>query len=127
MIGKNTRIATTIHLRERVRIPNQLFMIGAKAMIGTEFAAIANGSSARLAWPTARSRRDDERGHTADDESADRLDEGVASDRLELVEMLANAAAIELGGGRRNCWMESARTASSPQREYAENTATAGT
>src|SRR5882762_5329330 len=48
MIGKNTRIATTI-IESGFRIPNQLFMIGAKAMIGTEFAAIAKGSKARLA------------------------------------------------------------------------------
>lgn len=29
-------------------VPNQLFMIGAKAMIGTELAAIANGMAASL-------------------------------------------------------------------------------
>ena len=49
MIGKKTRTATTIIFDRGFRIPNQLFMIGAKAMIGTEFAAIANGSNARLA------------------------------------------------------------------------------
>src|SRR5256885_13303775 len=49
MIGKNTRTATTIIFESGFRIPNQLFMIGANAMIGTELAAIANGSSARLA------------------------------------------------------------------------------
>src|SRR6266850_7979492 len=49
MIGKKTNTATTIIFESGFRIPNQLFMIGANAMIGTEFAAMAKGSSARLA------------------------------------------------------------------------------
>src|SRR5712692_6243936 len=49
MIGKNTRTATTIIFYCGFRERSDLSMIGAKAMIGTEFAAIANGSSARLA------------------------------------------------------------------------------
>src|SRR5712691_9776626 len=49
MMGKNTSTATAIILDSGFRMPNQLFMIGAKAMIGIEFAATANGRSARLA------------------------------------------------------------------------------
>ena len=43
--GKNTRTAAIIVFDSWLSTPNQLLKIGAKAMIGTEFAAIANGSS----------------------------------------------------------------------------------
>src|SRR4030088_3461210 len=49
MIGKNTSTATTIIFESGFKMPNQLFMMGANAMIGPEFAAIANGSNTRLA------------------------------------------------------------------------------
>src|SRR2546428_531300 len=61
MMGKKTSTATTIIFESGFRMPNQLFMIGANAMIGTEFAAIAIGSSARLAvaatWAESPARR----------------------------------------------------------------------
>ncbi len=44
------------------RIPNQLFVIGAKAMIGIAFAAIAYGMSADAERPPAG---EDERDHDA--------------------------------------------------------------
>src|SRR5687767_13332673 len=48
MTGKKTMIDTIAILEAGLVMPNQLFMIGAKAMIGTELAAIANGMSASL-------------------------------------------------------------------------------
>src|SRR6266511_4545895 len=45
IIGKNVMIATIIIFESWVVRPNQLFMIGAKAMMGTELAAIAKGSN----------------------------------------------------------------------------------
>ena len=45
MTGKNTRTAAIIIFASGFSSPNQLFMIGAKAMIGTAFAATASGSS----------------------------------------------------------------------------------
>ena len=64
-------------------------MIGAKAMIGTEFAATANGSRARLAVAQrAIANATTSAGHTADHKTSDRLGEGVASDGHELVEVL---------------------------------------
>ena len=41
--GKNTTSATTVAPGHTVVMGNQLFMIGATAMIGAEFTAIANG------------------------------------------------------------------------------------
>jgi len=120
MIGKNTRIATTIIFESGFRIPNQLFMIGAKAMIGTGVRGDRERKqrAARRGPPRDRE-RDDERGHTADDESADRLDEGVASDRLELVEMLGERRGDRArGAGGTAGWRARARRV--PQREYAE-------
>ena len=43
--GKNTSTATIIIFDSGLRTPNQLFMSGAKAMIGTALAPMASGSS----------------------------------------------------------------------------------
>src|SRR5262249_32783010 len=45
IIGKNVITATIIILESCVVTPNQLFMIGAKAMMGTELAAMAQGNN----------------------------------------------------------------------------------
>ena len=45
--GKKTRIAAIAIFEVFESGPNHWFVIGAKAMIGTALAAIANGSSAR--------------------------------------------------------------------------------
>ena len=44
--GKKQRTAAITIFESWLSVPNQLFVIGAKAMIGTALAAIANGSSA---------------------------------------------------------------------------------
>jgi hypothetical protein len=51
--GKKQRTAAIAIFEKGFRSPNQLFVIGAKAMIGTALAATANGISAR---PTVRNR-----------------------------------------------------------------------
>ena len=48
MVGKKTMIATIAILEAGLVMPNQLFMIGAKAIIGTELAAMAKGIVASL-------------------------------------------------------------------------------
>lgn len=48
MVGKNTMMATIAIFEAGLVSPNQLFMIGAKAMIGTLLAAMAKGIIASL-------------------------------------------------------------------------------
>ena len=49
MTGKNTSTAAIIIFESGLRTPNQLFMSGANAMIGTAPAAMASGRSAARA------------------------------------------------------------------------------
>jgi hypothetical protein len=53
MTGKKQSTAAIAIFENGFRSPNQLFVIGANAMIGTALAAIANGISAR---PAVRNR-----------------------------------------------------------------------
>src|SRR5205823_12472493 len=53
IVGKKQRTAAIAIFETGLRSPNQLFVIGENAMIGTAFAAIANGISAA---PTLRNR-----------------------------------------------------------------------
>ena len=46
IVGKKQRTAAIAIFEKGLRSPNQLFVIGANAMIGIAFAAIANGISA---------------------------------------------------------------------------------
>ncbi len=103
-------------------------MIGAKAMIGTEFAAIANGSNARLAL----AQRAIAKAKTS--AAAPPITRPpTASTRVLRPTVMSSskcstkAAAIALGGGNRNCWMPRARTASSQSPSTPTNTAIAGT
>jgi len=127
MIGKNTRTATTIIFESGFRIPNQLFMTGANAMIGTEFAAIANGSRERLAVAQRAVAN-----ATTSAATPPIRRPPTASTRVFRPTVTSSskcstkAAAIELGGGNRNCWIPNARTASSQSPNTPTNTATAG-
>ena len=66
--GKNTSSAAIIILESGLRVPNQLFMIGAKAMIGIALAAIGERQQ-RIP------RRAPARGGERDEDAGDRPDE----------------------------------------------------
>ena len=76
--GKKTRIAAIAIFDVFSSGPNHWFVIGAKAMIGTAFAAIANGISARpSAAETGEHDRSEDGERAADHEAAERFGEGV--------------------------------------------------
>ena len=79
--GKNTSTAAIIAFESGLSSPNQLLKIGAKAMIGTEFVATANGISESRTAVARRDGADREAGDRADGEPADDLDGGVAGGR----------------------------------------------
>ncbi len=106
MTGKNTRTAAIIILASGLSTPNQLFMSGAKAMIGMAPAATASGSSASL----ADSQRA-EANATATPATVPRMNPPTASIRVARADgqienpssqLFPRAVAIWLGFGRRN-------------------------
>ena len=73
--GKNTSTATIIILDSGLSTPNQLFMSGAKAMIGTALAPTASGrSSSRAVANRAVRNATTTPARRPDDEPADRLE-----------------------------------------------------
>ena len=80
MTGKKTSTAAIIILDSGLSTPNQLFMIGAKAMIGIALARDGERQQRRPArspsGPSANA--DDDARSVADDEPADRLEKRVA-------------------------------------------------
>ena len=72
--GKNTSSAAIIIFDSGLSTPNQLLKIGAMAMIGIAFAAIAIGSTESRAVPQRATANPTTRpGHGPDDEAADRF------------------------------------------------------
>ena len=95
--GKNTRTAAIIAFDSWLSMPNQLLKIGAKAMIGTELAAIANGSSV--------SRTAANRAVTTPDQDARRSTRSGARRRSRRACTIAAAASVgQVGHARRSRW-----------------------
>ena len=127
MMGKNTSTATTIIFESGFRMPNQLFMIGANAMIGTEFAAIAIGSSARLAVAHRAVAKANASAATPPMSRPPTASTSVFRPTvISSSNRSANAAAIALGRGRRNCWIPNTLTTISHSTRTPTKTSTAG-
>ena len=123
MAGKNTMTATMAILEAGFVMPNQLFMIGAKAMMGTELAAMAKGMVASLMivqrevtravripapQPTTNPPTADHRVALA---ALKRMDSPLAP--MKICNSSENSARMLLGGGRMNSRMPSRCTPSS--------------
>src|SRR5688572_20851243 len=119
MVGKKTIIATIAILEAGFVSPNQLLVIGAKAIIGTELAAIAKGIIASLMTvqrAVTNATKTPAPQPIANPPTAAYNVAKVASTRIDvrpLPNSPNNSSKIADGRGSKNCWMLNTRTANS--------------
>ena len=131
MTGKNTRTAAMTILDSGFSSPNQLFISGAKAMIGTALAATARGSSTPRAVAQRAVANATTTPATVPITRPPRASMSVAwadasRPNRVLFRFWTSAVTIADGRGRMNAWRPSPPTMSSHARIPATKTRTAG-